>query len=79
MKSTVALILFIGLVAGSPLAWGQEGAHMQPMQHMQQMAPGAATEMPRRPAGPRIHENSSAYPSPCKSTCLATCAIILSL
>jgi hypothetical protein len=46
MKTIVALILFIGLVAGSPLAWGQDGEHRQRMQHMQQMGPGAATEMP---------------------------------
>jgi hypothetical protein len=64
MKSTVALILFIGLVAGSPLAWGQEGAHMQPMQHMQQMAPGAATEMPRAPSGAQDSRELVRLPEP---------------
>lgn len=42
MKSTSALILFVGIVAGLPLAWGQEGPAMQYTQHMQQMTPGAA-------------------------------------
>ena len=46
MKTIVALIMFLGLVAGSPLAWGQDGAHTQRMQHM-----GPATEMPRAASG----------------------------
>jgi hypothetical protein len=64
MKTIVALISFIGLVAGSPLAWGQDGAHMRRMQHMQQMVPGAATEMPRAASGAQDSRELVRLPEP---------------
>jgi hypothetical protein len=37
MKSTAAVVLLVGFVAGSPLAWGQDSQPMHGMQHMHQM------------------------------------------
>lgn len=42
MKRIGALMLFVGILAGSPLAWGQHNEHMQHMEHMQQMGRGPA-------------------------------------
>ena len=42
MKLIAALILFAGILAGSPLAWGQPSEHMQHMERMQQIGRGHA-------------------------------------
>jgi hypothetical protein len=40
MKHLAALIIFVGVLVGVPLAWGQQSEHMQHMEHMQQVNPG---------------------------------------
>ena len=61
MKATIALISLLGLVAGSLLAWGQDGEHRQRMQHM---GPGAATEMPRAASGAQDSRELVRLPEP---------------
>jgi hypothetical protein len=47
MKHIAALIIFVGVLAGVPLAWGQQSEHMQHMEHMQQVNPGDDSAGPK--------------------------------
>ena len=80
MKTTVVLTVLVGIAAGSSLAWGQDGASVPHMQHMQQMGSGAAPEMPRGAGGAQdAREFVRFRRTPWRSTCSATCAITSSL
>ena len=64
MKTTVVLTVLVGIAAGSSLSWGQDGASVPHMQHMQQMGSGAAPEMPRGAGGAQDSRELVRLPEP---------------